>query len=479
MKGLSKVKALLTARAKPRRKPPPDAAGAGDTIRREQIHPNVIEIVERLRGRGFHTLLVGGAVRDLLLGRAPKDFDVVTEARPEQIRRMFHNARIIGRRFRLVHLEFPGMTVEVSTFRAPAERKRRGMILRDNIFGTPEEDAFRRDFTVNALAFDPEREQVIDHVGGLPDLHARTIRTIAPPGVSFKEDPVRMLRAVRFMERLGFGLDPALEKAMRRMAPELAGVKRHRLAEETQRFLSGGSARAILTALEPFGLLAPLLFVAPYDWLFRERALREPLPLLLPYLEALDDWSGEGQAPIPPTVSLLGLVLTLAESDSRAVLLGQRPARGRDGHLLRRVNRRLHGMLGTWGLLKGQVEPAMNILAAARALPYWKGKEGAPRQGRAPPGTREAWLLLALLRNVLKLREGTAATAREAMAGLAPLPIFDHRPPGGRARAQRAEGRPPGRRRKAREAAPPEPPGPGRRRRRAKKKPRQKAAASP
>lgn len=435
---------------------PPKAAG--------RVHANVRVIVERLGSQGFSAHVVGGAVRDLLLGRSPRDFDMVSDARPEQVKRLFGNARIIGRRFRLVHLKYPDMTVELSTFRAAAPRTKGGMIVRDNIYGTPEEDAFRRDFTINALAYDTEANEVIDYVGGLADLEARTIRTITPPHVSLREDPVRMLRVVRFMVRLEFEVEPELERVMRRMPHYLLKVKRHRLSEETQRFLTRGSSAAIFGSLARFGLLVPMLGLDGHAWFFREDALHTPLPLLQPYVAALDKWVGAGREAPSATVTLLGLLIALARPEVIAVILGVEPGSGqppvhqgvaqaggkqRAGHprayhgatpTSRKVRADLPKMLGNWGLLKGQVEPATKILDAARLLLKHDLQRPA---GSPPPGTREAWLLLALLRKVLALPARLPDMAGQRMAGLPVLPIFDHMPrkQGGRGN-RRPKGRP-------------------------------------
>ena len=457
-----KAKSILGNR-KPR-KPPRSGgrAGAGveaaPVIPAERIHPNVLEIVKRLGERGFTALLVGGAVRDLLLGRAPKDFDLATAARPEQVKRLFSNARIIGRRFRLVHLKYPDMTVEVATFRAASSSRRGGMIVRDNTYGTPEEDAFRRDFTVNALTCELPDGRVIDHVGGLADLREGVIRTIAPPHVSLREDPVRMLRAVRFMVRLGFHLEGELAGAMTGMADGLARVKRHRLAEETQRFLTKGNALEVFAALEPFGLLAPMLGLDGQTWFFAPQARKAPLTALKPYLKALDAWLAAGREPPSAALALLGLVLACARPEQRELLLWPGAAhpsrRGKPPAGLNKLKVELHQMLGNWGLLKGQVNPAMLILSAARTLLAGRRPHSAglpPRgEGRPPPGTREAWQLLALLGAVLGLEKDFTSRAPAEMAGLPVLPIFDHQPrrPEGRKRADAARpggGRPRGR----------------------------------
>jgi len=391
----------------------------------------VRELVARLDAAGHVGLVVGGAVRDLLLGRDPKDFDVVTTARPEQVRALFDNARLIGRRFRLALLRYPGMTVEVSTFRGPPQRTARGPIRRDNVYGTPRDDAFRRDFTVNALALDPLSYVLIDYVGGVTDLEAGIIRTIAPPEVSFREDPVRMLRAVRFQIRLGFALEPALEKALRAMVGHLAGVSRHRLAEETQRFLTGGHAAASFTAFGRLGLLEPLLAVAPHAWFFAPRARTAPLEPLAPYLATLDAWAAAEREPIPPTVALLGLLAVLARPAFRAWLRGREPASPAATAYVRRLKGALAPMLADWGMLNGQVGPALEIVEATRALLARTDRK--PAAPAAVRGMREACLLALLLAGPLQVPQALQDAAPGWLPDLPDLPILDHpRPPGAR-----------------------------------------------
>src|SRR5258707_11414693 len=186
---------------------------------REAISPAAAKVCTVLRHAGFSAYLVGGAVGALLLGIEPKDFDIATDARPEQIKPLFRRALIIGRRFRLVHVMLGPETVEVSTFRAAdpdtAEKDEHGRVLRDNVFGTQQEDARRRDFTVNALYFDPTTEEVVDFHGGLADLKKRVLRVIGEPVTRYREDPVRMLRAVRLAAKLGLTLASATRAPIR------------------------------------------------------------------------------------------------------------------------------------------------------------------------------------------------------------------------------------------------------------------------
>ncbi len=239
---------------------------AEHSISRKDISKEALKVLYRLAGAGHRAYLVGGSVRDLLLGRVPKDFDIATDARPNEVRRLFRNARVIGRRFRLAHVIFQGQVIEVSTFRRepdPAEQRSDApddlLITSDNAFGTPQQDAFRRDFTVNALFYDISDFSVIDFVGGAADLARRTIRTIGDPRVRFREDPVRMMRACELAGRLGFGLDPATQAAIQELAREMERAAAARLAEELVELLRCGSAGAALQLMLELGLLEVLL----------------------------------------------------------------------------------------------------------------------------------------------------------------------------------------------------------------------------
>src|SRR5262245_3035608 len=237
-------------------------------LAREAISPAAAKVCAVLREAGFSAYVVGGAVRDLLLGIPPKDFDVATDARPEQVKPLFRRALVIGRRFRLVHVMMGPETVEVSTFRAAdpqtAEKDEHGRVLRDNVFGSQEEDARRRDFTVNALYYDPASEEVVDFHGGLYDLKKRVMRVIGDPEVRYREDPVRMLRAVRLAAKLGLTLDSATREPIRRMAPLMERVPPARLFDEMLKLLLSGHASACLRQLREVSLskgLLPLLDV--------------------------------------------------------------------------------------------------------------------------------------------------------------------------------------------------------------------------
>jgi poly(A) polymerase len=235
-----------------------------------RIDADAAKVVRRLERSGYQAYLVGGCVRDLLLGGKPKDFDIATSARPEDVRALFRNCRIIGRRFRLAHVLFGGgKVVEVATFRrspqteAPEEEGADAvddiLIRSDNVFGDAHEDAIRRDFTINALFYDLDRREVLDWCGGMNDIARRTIHTIGDPMVRFREDPVRILRAVKFAARLDLGIDPEVYDAMVACREELARAARARLFEEILRLMRGGATHRSMWLLWEIGAMAILL----------------------------------------------------------------------------------------------------------------------------------------------------------------------------------------------------------------------------
>ena len=239
------------------------------------IDPDAAKVIRHLRRYDHAAYLVGGCVRDLLLGRKPKDFDVVTSATPNQIRNLFKNCRIIGRRFRLAHIFYGPKIIETSTYRAnprELEEEEGGesaetetgdlLIRRDNVFGTPEQDARRRDFTINGLFYDLESKQVIDYVSGTPDLEARLVRTIGDPDIRFREDPVRILRAVKFAARCDLSIEPETYRRMMEHRLEIAKCAQARVSEEFYRLLRAGAAKRsmeLLLETELLEILAPEL----------------------------------------------------------------------------------------------------------------------------------------------------------------------------------------------------------------------------
>ncbi len=235
-------------------------------IGREAISQGSRKVCEVLHSHGHEAYVVGGAVRDLLLGLRPKDFDVATDAYPEDVHKIFRRSRLIGRRFKLVHVMFGEETVEVSTFRArtATETDEHGRVLRDNIYGTREDDAIRRDFTINALYYDPASETILDYHNGLRDLQRKSVRIIGDARARYREDPLRMLRAVRFAAKAGFSIDERTRKPIRELAHLLGNVPPSRVYEEMQKLLLSGHAATGLRELRGEALhhgLLPLLDV--------------------------------------------------------------------------------------------------------------------------------------------------------------------------------------------------------------------------
>lgn len=240
------------------------------SLQRGQFSRYAVSIVERLQNAGYQAYLVGGCVRDLMLHITPKDFDVATSATPEQVRAEFRNARVIGRRFKLVHVHFGREIIEVATFRAnhpqddeeedsnQSSRNESGRILRDNVYGTLEEDAQRRDFTINALYYDPVSERVLDYANGVHDIRNRLIRLIGDPQQRYKEDPVRMLRAVRFAAKLDFGIEKHSATPIQQLAPMLRDIPSARLFEEVLKLFLSGYAESTFEMLVDLELFEPL-----------------------------------------------------------------------------------------------------------------------------------------------------------------------------------------------------------------------------
>lgn len=243
-------------------------AAASHGIRRERISAGSRRVCETLQEHGYAAYIVGGAVRDLLIGQNPKDYDVATNATPEQIRRCFRRSRIIGRRFQIVHVHQGSEVIEVTTFRGQLGSDTRtdahGRVLQDNVFGSQAEDAARRDFTVNALYFDPTTQTILDYHHGVADIRQKTLRVIGDPVQRYREDPVRMLRAVRLAAKLGLIIEPAAREPIRAMADLLENVPAARLFDEMLKLLTSGHALKCLKQLRDEGLhhgLLPLLDV--------------------------------------------------------------------------------------------------------------------------------------------------------------------------------------------------------------------------
>jgi poly(A) polymerase len=332
-----------------------------------RIDADAAKVVRRLVRHGFEAYLVGGCVRDLLLGSLPKDFDVATNARPEDVRTLFRNSRIIGRRFRLVHVLFGGgKVIETATFRRTPSKEENGddlLIRSDNVFGSANEDAYRRDFTINGLFYDLENGEVLDWVLGMPDIRDRVVRTIGDPVVRFREDPVRILRAVKFSARLDLGIAPDVYDAMVLCRGDLAMAARPRVFEEVLRLMRGGSAHRSIWLCWETGILDVLLpelstylsdveesssavwrLLSELDYLTLSRA--QPLDdvvlwtalLLEPMREVCEstrDRVGAAHDFLEPVVDRLAVPRRIADAVRRIVAMLPRLESGRPGRFAR------------------------------------------------------------------------------------------------------------------------------------------------
>lgn len=237
----------------------------GDThgLQSDDTDYNALRVVRGLQARGYKAYLVGGCVRDLLIGRKPKDFDVVTDAVPAAIKKVFPKARIIGRRFRIVHIPFGPQIIETATFRAlPLSNNEEDgdlLIKRDNIYGTEQEDAVRRDFTINALFYDPVSNRIIDYVGGFEDIKRGTIRIIGRAGISYQEDPVRMIRAIKFQATTGFSMERDTYRAIKQLAEHITRCAAARVMEEIYKIMRSGVSLKVFHSLTKCGLLKYLI----------------------------------------------------------------------------------------------------------------------------------------------------------------------------------------------------------------------------
>jgi poly(A) polymerase len=352
-------------------------------ISRRDIDPDALKVLYRLSKSSHLAYLVGGGVRDLLLGRRPKDFDVGTDATPMRIRRLFRNSRIIGRRFPIVHVYFHGgKVVEVSTFRRAGAGSTEGeQIHRDDAWGPPEEDAWRRDLTINGLFYDIDTFSVIDFVGGLDDLESRIIRTIGDPFVRFNEDPVRMIRAIRHAARTGFRIEPETYRAIRELKTLIHNCPPARVLDEFLRELRGGAAEASIRLLRETGLLHELapsldLYLAGIDGTTDAAGFWRRL-------SALDRLSGEAvelSNAVALTVVLGAAVASSIRESEPATRANHPPDIGK------LVRDQVVPMLLDLGVSRRDGDRCFHILLAGRRL------QRAASDGRIPPSlTRKSY----------------------------------------------------------------------------------------
>lgn len=290
-----------------------------------QIDPSLIDrdalaVVHRLRQAGFSAYLVGGSVRDLLLGKTPKDFDISTSARPEEVKRVFgRQCILIGRRFRLAHIRFGHKVMEVSTFRSGEMTE--DFITQDNVWGSEQEDVLRRDFTINGLFYDPENHSIIDYVGGRSDLEEHTLHTIGDPEVRFKQDPVRMIRLLKFQARFGFKASQQVEKALIACLPEISKSSPARILEELFRMLESCASEPFFRLMIDSGML---------ELLFPElsHAFKGDLgDKMLHYLNAVDKVNKQAtRFPIERPVLTAALLYPLFEADLKKAISHENPS---------------------------------------------------------------------------------------------------------------------------------------------------------
>lgn len=287
-------------------------------IREELINPDALFVLKTLHDADFEAYLVGGGVRDLLMGKEPKDFDISTSARPEQVKDLFgRRCLLIGRRFRLAHVRFGKHIVEVATFRA-GEQDGEELVTRDNVWGTPEEDVLRRDFTINGLCYDPADHSIIDYAGGFEDLSQHLLRVIGKPATRFRQDPVRMLRALKFQARFGFEAEASLMDAIHECREEILKCAPARILEEILRMMESGASTPFFDLMHKEGFLKLLMPCV-------DEILTSPVAdQTRAYLDAADEWM-RSAPPQPPDRAVLccSLIYPLLERAIQMVYLDQ------------------------------------------------------------------------------------------------------------------------------------------------------------
>lgn len=403
-------------------------------LSRKLIDQDTIKVLYRLHRNGFKAFLVGGGVRDLLLGRKPKDFDVGTDATPSQVRKLFRNCFLVGRRFRLAHVRFgPDRLVEVATFRREADLAelpdcpRERAAASENVFGTPQEDASRRDFTINALFYDISDFSIVDYVGGLRDLEEKRIRVIGDPMIRFAEDPVRMLRALEFAARLGFSLDPAARAAISKQAPLLASAAPARLREELMELFRHKVAGPVLREAKETGLLA---YIFP-DFSADDETLR--------LIDRIDQRTASGKI-VTEAIMLASLYLSafLQKIDQQSDL--------DFAGAMHLANELLEPHRAHYHIAHGIRHQAREMLLGIYRLKRGRGRRGEKRFLRHP-ATAAAFELLQLWHDVNGGEEALIKVWQELLAGRengAPKKQDQDKRPGSGRRRRRPRRRPAG-----------------------------------
>ncbi len=364
-------------------------------VSRKNISSAAVKVLYHLKDEGYTSYLAGGGVRDLLLNRNPKDFDVATNATPEQIRKIFKNCRLIGRRFRLAHILFRGEIIETSTFRAPVPEgdtdlcentfraeDNTGMVMRDNIFGTPKEDALRRDFTINALFYNIADFSIIDYAGGLEDLDKKIIRVIGEPDKRFAEDPVRMIRAARFAGTLDFDIEPAAYESICRNNQLLSNAAPSRMYEEVQKLFFCGHAKAVFKWLEKTDLLHPM-FDEFSHWIDEDKSRHE---WVIQTLDQMDRWRKAGLRVHP------GLFFALIFGEYHEFLIQQQIDTGTSPHDAARnaVHSHLKGMCKNVQVPKAVIYQVSDIMSNQQRFERTKGRQ--PQRFMQSRGFLDAFL---------------------------------------------------------------------------------------
>lgn len=357
----------------------------------DKIDQHAYYVIQKLRQAGHSAYLVGGGVRDLLLSQRPKDYDISTSAKPEEIRSLFRNAILIGRRFRLAHIRFGRKVIEVSTFRA-GDTEAADLIVRDNVWGTEEQDVLRRDFTINGLFYDPEAQLVIDYVGGYPDLEKRILRAIGQPEVRFSQDPVRMIRLIKFCARFGFEIHSPTFEALLNCRGEIIKSSSARIFEELLRMLESGSSKSFFYLLNQYGLLKPL---SPAMARYLERS---PENLALQLLGEIDaEIRKNSIQPLDRSLLLAALVFPLFEEHIRErAKIQDRPLHL--GQIAEEANRSIDQVFNPFFNIPRRMRGIMSFLLTAqfRFIPL----DGRPlKKPRAP---RDPLFPMAL--HLLKMR---------------------------------------------------------------------------
>ncbi len=451
-------------------------------VSRKWISPNALRVLYRLQEKGYYAYLVGGGVRDLLLGREPKDFDIATDATPGELKKLFRNCRLIGRRFRLAHVHFPNEIIEVATFRsnvtdepekeaevqvtieaakAPAplsgapviagqppaapERPRpprmlkteEGMILRDNVFGTPEEDALRRDFTVNALFYNIADFSVIDYVGGVQDIRQGLIRIIGDPLVRFTEDPVRIVRAVRFAAVLGFEIEENTHRALLELKERIALASPSRMYEEVLKLFMKGEGEKTYQMLRTTGVFG-VIFPRLNEWVDTESG-GFPHIWIGKALEWVDAYVQAGKQ-VPPHILFLLLFGQYIEEKAAAL-------RKSGANELDAVTKAVAGVLAEQSQ---RVQIPKKIGFAMRDI-YWNQQRFEKREGKHPryfqrrPGFDDAYEYLRFSSETMGQKKELCAWWKEFIKAHPVLPAEKHHEQKGR-----TEGKRPARRRRRR-----------------------------